>query len=158
MYEKALGVISKKVPNFKPKHIISDFEIGAINAAKKVFPGAQMHGCFFHFCQTIWRHVQAVGLQIRYNNDAMFALNIRQLMALAFVPAQDIESAFTRLCQSEFWTDNEEKEDNGKVQELLAYFEKTYIGAPSRNGRRKNPLFDPSLWSVYEVTILGKEI
>ncbi len=88
----------------------------------------------------------------------MFALNIRQLMALAFVPAQDMESAFTRLCQSDFWIDNDEKEDNGKVQELLAYFERTYIGAPSRNGRRKNPLLAPSLWSVYDVTLLGKKI
>lgn len=156
MYEKAFKVISNRVPQFKPKHIITDFEIGAINAAKSAFPTATMHGCFFHFCQSIWRHIQAVGLQSRYTSDSTFAHNIRHLLALAFMSVEEILPAFKKLMKLEFWHDNNEKDDNELVQQLLKYFENTYIGEPTRNGRRKSPLFSPSMWSVYELTLLGK--
>lgn len=38
------------------------------------------------------------------------------------------------------------------------YVESTYIGVAGRNGKRKAVLFPPELWSVHEMTILGKQI
>uniref|UniRef100_T1ITW6 MULE transposase domain-containing protein n=1 Tax=Strigamia maritima TaxID=126957 RepID=T1ITW6_STRMM len=55
-----------------PDNIISDFEIGAINAAQEVFPEANMQGCMFHLSQSIYRHVQQKGLQNRYTTDLNF--------------------------------------------------------------------------------------
>lgn len=157
MYEAAFEVIAKEVPQFKPDFIITDFEIGAIHAAQKYFPSASMHACFFHLSQSVWRHIQSIGLQSRYINDADFALNIRKLLALAFIPAEDIAKHFSELVQSKFWSDNEDDEDNAKIQILLNYFESTYIGAMARNNKRKAPLFPPTLWSVYLITTLGME-
>lgn len=152
MYEEAFKVVASHVPELKPSYVITDFEIGAINAAKKYFPLAKMHGCFFHLCQSLWRRIQQLGLQSRYTNEPNFALNVRQLLALAFVPPKDVTIRFTELCKSEFWTADP---DNVKLHELLDYFESTYIGVETRNKSRRPVTFPPTMWSVYEITILG---
>ena len=35
------------------KSIITDFEIGLINALEEVFPGVRKVGCFYHFVRAI---------------------------------------------------------------------------------------------------------
>lgn len=156
MYEEVFKVISERLPDLKPQYIISDFEIGAINAAKKYFPESKLHACFFHLGQSVWRRIQALGLQDRHTTDPDFAKNIRQLLALAFVPPNDVVKCFVTLCSSDFWMENNDP-DSGKLQELLSYFENTYIGAQGRNGRRKSVQFPPELWSVHEITVAGTE-
>lgn len=149
-----MNVIATNAPDCKPQYIISDFEVGAINAARKFFPKSKFHACFFHLCQSVWRHLQQIGLQGRYINDADFSKNVRQLLALAFVPSQDIVQLFVELCRSKFWSENDDP-DSEKVQQLLNYFESTYIGVEGRNGKRKVVQFSPDLWSVHEITVLG---
>ena len=48
-----------------------------------------------------WRKIQSIGLQSRYTDDVEFALQIRQLAALAFVPEQDV-IRFQELIESEY--------------------------------------------------------
>lgn len=91
MYEAAFEFIAKEVPQFKPD---------------------------FHNNGSIWRHIQSIGLQSRYINDPDFSLNIRKLLAFAFVPAEDIVKQFNELIESKFWSDNEEDEDDAKIQLL----------------------------------------
>ena len=52
---------------------------------------------FFHFCQCIYSNIQSIGLQRRYENDADFALQMRHLPSLAFVPVEDVVLAFEDL-------------------------------------------------------------
>lgn len=156
MYEDVFKIVSERLPDFKPDYIITDFEIGAINAATKYFPDAIMHGCFFHLCQSVWRHVQNVGLQKRYVSDAQFALGIRSLLALAFVPPEDIPSKFEELCATKFWSEDNGDVDCSKVQDLLSYFESTYIGVATRTRKKRATVsFPPALWSVYHIVLLG---
>uniref|UniRef100_T1IMI6 MULE transposase domain-containing protein n=1 Tax=Strigamia maritima TaxID=126957 RepID=T1IMI6_STRMM len=123
-----------------PDNIISDFEIGAINAAQEVFPEANMQGCMFHLSQSIYRHVQQEGLQNRYTTDLNFQFLIKQLSALAFLPANKIKRAYLQLKQL---FDNE-------AVELLIWFETYYVlGKLRLNGTRSQPQFPPALWSVY---------
>lgn len=157
MYEQAFKALLNSTPELKPKHIITDFELAAIVAAKDVFENVHVHGCMFHFCQSIWRHIQHIGLQQRYASDADFALNIRQIMALAFIPSHDVRDTFDQLCETEFWNGNENNEDFDKIQDLLNYFEMTYIGINTRTqSKRRKCLFEPDLWSSYESTITGE--
>lgn len=157
IYTQAFNEIRRLVPEFEPKHVITDFETGAINAFKSVYPIAKIHGCFFHLGQSLWRKIQNIGLAQRYSSDAEFALHVRELLALAFVPAADIPNAFSILCSSDFWKVDEEDEYSPMLQELLAYFESTYIGIETRTqATRGQAMFPPELWSVHEITILGK--
>ena len=62
--------------------------------------------------------VQELGLQGRYNDDE-FAMYVRMVMALAFVPLPDLENTFDDLC-TDF-----RNQFNNDMDGLLDYFEDT---------------------------------
>ena len=70
------------------------------------------------------RQVQSKGLITKYNQDECFRLNVKKLIALAFVPLVDVTTAF-QLIADQFDED---------ADDLLGYFEKTWIGEPKRRG------------------------
>ncbi|KFD47098.1 hypothetical protein M513_12008 [Trichuris suis] len=76
-----------------PAMVMTDFELGAINACRRVFPNARNAACYFHFAKYVWREVQKSGLAKRYCRDDNFNLKILQLTALAFLPAEEIPDA-----------------------------------------------------------------
>ena len=115
----------------RPETIITDFEMAAIQAIGDIFPNASRTGCFFHLSQNIHRRIQNAGLQEQYENDANFALQCRMLSALAFVPTADVVDAFDALSAV---LPNE-------LQEIMDYFEDTYIGRPDRRGVRRAARF-----------------
>ena len=56
----------------QPKDFMMDFEVAAINAAAAAnFPRIEKKGCFYHLTSNLWKRIQRVGLQGRYDNDAM---------------------------------------------------------------------------------------
>ena len=73
-----------------------------------------------------------------------FEYEVKKLIALAFVPEIYVEEAFTQLVQTNYYTQNEQE-----LRGLLDYFESNYIGIIMR-GIRRNPLFQKSLWNVYD--------
>lgn len=68
-----------------------DFETGLINALRQEFPGAQIRGCYFHFCQAIFRKVQALGLHVTYRENEEIRQQVRMLMAIAFLPDEMVQ-------------------------------------------------------------------
>jgi hypothetical protein len=82
----------------------------------------------FHFGQCIWRQVQSLGLKKKYQEDKPFNCKVRKLLALAFVPILDVIKAF-ELVADDFDDD---------AEDLLDYFEKTWIGEPKRRGESIN--------------------
>jgi len=82
-------------------------------------------GCLFHFGQCVWRHVQNNGLSKKYQENDDFRSNIKKLIALAYLPLDDIIKGFD-LVAAEFDDD---------ADDFLDYFEKTWIGEPKRRGK-----------------------
>ncbi|CAF4511903.1 unnamed protein product [Rotaria socialis] len=116
-------------------------EDGAVNCLVLCLMNA-ICSCLFHFGQCIWRHLQSLGLQKKYQEDKYFHWNVRKLLALAFVPVVDVIKAF------EFIADAFNDDDD---EDFIDYFEKTWIGEPKKRGvGRKNPLFTIDLWNVYD--------
>jgi hypothetical protein len=105
----------------------------AINAFLQQFPQSTVHGCFFHLSQCIWRQIQQAGLQVRYSQDAEFALQLPLLPALAFVPPNDVVDAFEQLLDSQFCVENE-----NVLLLVLNYFEDTRLGRLDRRRRRRS--------------------
>ena len=56
-----------------------------------------MKGCFYHFLSNVWKRIQNVGLQQRYNNDQELVLHLRMLCAIAFSPVADVIQGFEEL-------------------------------------------------------------
>ncbi|CAB5386890.1 unnamed protein product [Rhizophagus irregularis] len=82
--------------DLQPQFIITDFEITVINAIRE-FQGVQNKSCHFHLSQNIYRKVQELSLTVQYGTDETFSLLIHYIPALAFLPHNNIPSAFDEL-------------------------------------------------------------
>ena len=104
-----------------------------IKAFSEVFNTTTQRGCFFHFSQCIMQSIQSNNLKRRYESDAEFALSLRMLSALAFVPAHSVIEAFEELCDSNIIPP--------EAQPVVDYMEDTWIGRPDRRLVRRPPQF-----------------
>ena len=134
----------------KPVSILTDFEVGCLNSFQTVFPGAERRGCYFHHTQCIWRKLQeSPDILNNYNSDPDFALHVRQLGSLAFIPTPAVVSSFDILMATPFFNDHQRM-----LRPLTDYYQDTWIGS-RRRGRRRAPLFPHSLWNCYQATADG---
>ena len=86
-----------------------------------------------------YKRVESNGRADVYRNDDLFRTNVKMIDAIAFVPIVDVVETFERLANH--CGQNE--------QVILDYFETNYIGE-LRRGRRRPPLFEHDLCSVYD--------
>jgi len=130
-YKRVLTALIKRLPcRPRVQAVVSDFEAAVWKAVGKVLPGVQHRGCAFHFAQSVWRHVQSVGLQSAYTKDDYVNRLCRQTMSLPFLPADVIPAAFAELKAG----------DNVLLQKHLDYVRTTWI---------ESTQWQPSTWSVF---------
>ena len=131
-YVEFLQQVEQLTSAASPESIMIDFEQACINAVSQVFPQSTLVGCLFHLCKSIHRHVKSSGFQQEYLENEEFRTHIRMISALAFVPLEDIITAFNALSDI----------CHGNETTILDYFEINYIGELRRGRRRRrNPLF-----------------
>jgi hypothetical protein len=150
IYTSFLTVISNKL-NMAPRTITSDFEKALLNACQTVFPSTQLHGCFFHFKQSMFRRIQDLGLVPAYmSNDGIRKL-LKLPQVLAYIPVTHVFDTFQTL-KSEVTCPT--------ISAFYEYIENNYVGKhiESTRGRgvnkktivsRQDPVFPIELWSVY---------
>lgn len=142
-YDRLFEGLKNLKNGLRPKTIMIDFEKGVINAISKQFSDTEISGCFFNFSQAIWRHVQSCGLQAKYSEDSEFALQVRMLAALSFVPIHDGVKSFEELLDFDYYQANQD------LIPLINYFEDVWIGRIDRRNRRRRPLYPITLWNCY---------
>lgn len=91
-YKTILQQIKKAQPQYSPKKVNVDFELAAIKAVTEEFPDAKIQACNFHLKQSIIRNLNSIGLKKRYETDIKFAKEIRQMVAIAFLPEHKVNS------------------------------------------------------------------
>ena len=72
-YNKIFSTLKEHNPLLNPASIMIDYEKAALNTLTQKTQNFQ------------WRHIQALGLQQRYQNDEEFAIILKEFRALAFV-------------------------------------------------------------------------
>ena len=122
-----------------PVSVVFDFELAAIRAFQNTFPMATITGCMFPFGQCVWRKLQSEGFAQRYRDEPGFALLVKRLLALAFIPTDDVIEVFETLI-----TDPAYRE----IEVICDYMEDNFIGR-QRRGRRSPPRFAIQLWNQY---------
>lgn len=152
-YETIFNAVLSLEPNIKPRYIITDFERAAINAINKYFPESDSRGCFFHFSQSIFRHIIQIGLKTVYSEDPMFALYLRYFAALAFLPINKVVNGFELIVAEKFFEEDDSNPYNFQIQNLIEYFELTFIGRATRTQGRKQPLFPINLWNIHDLVL-----
>ncbi|KAK7898526.1 hypothetical protein WMY93_019379 [Mugilogobius chulae] len=67
MYKAMLRHIKRRVQHvtgqrWMPNKVTTDFEMAMMEALRTELPTVRSSGCYFHFCQSLWRKVQELGL------------------------------------------------------------------------------------------------
>lgn len=142
--------------NLLPTSVMMDYEKAEINAFNTVFPDATIRGCFFHFGQNLWRHIQEEKtLCNNYLSDDLedgFNINLRKFYALAFVPEADVVNLFEELLKYDFFQNSQ---NYSLLANFILYFEKNYIGIQQANGLRSPPTFAHATWNQYQAVLSG---
>ncbi len=70
------------------QRIRTDFELAVMKSVKSVYPHVKLSGCYFHFCQCIYRRIQASAhLQSQYSKATSYTrAYFKRIMALPFIP------------------------------------------------------------------------
>ncbi|RNA39675.1 hypothetical protein BpHYR1_022101 [Brachionus plicatilis] len=95
IYERFLSKI-KEALNTLPLSLTCDFEKGFMNAVDKVFQ-VPVYDSYFHFKQNMFRKIQALRLREKYNEDGSIRHELKLPQGLAFLPKEDVISAFEKL-------------------------------------------------------------
>lgn len=83
-----------------------------------------MHkGCLFHYNQSIYRRIQSLGLAKAYSEDDSVRSCCRKLMALPFLPVQEVETSFYNLRSTVDATVKKQ------LRELFLYFDNYWISS-----------------------------
>ena len=127
LYTRVLEVL-KGVLKSPPKSITSDFEQAFIQACRDVFPKASLHGCYFHFKQSMWRHVQHCGLAGEYvKKDDRIRNLLKMPQVLAFVPEGEVKDRFFEL-KDHLHLNHKDQPCYAELTRWYEYFEHNYIG------------------------------
>ncbi len=125
---------------WKPQRVVVDFEQSLMIAVHTELPLTIVSGCYFHFCQSLWRNVQNHGLSTAYRQHRRVQDVVRKVMALAFLPVLLLRQNFfvlrnsrrtQRLCRR-----------MPEIEEWLDYVQQTYID--------NNATFPAPVWNVYQ--------
>lgn len=94
IFSELKSLALQKGLKFSPKSVLCDFERAILNSISLEFPETVRKGCFFHFCQAVYRKVQELGLAGLYLRNDNFRLLVRILMSLAFLPNEEVGPTF----------------------------------------------------------------
>jgi hypothetical protein len=121
--------------HLQPQVVHCDYEMAVFNAVQLEW-GVQATGCLFHCDQSIFRHLQAIGLQVNYNTDNPPGVRkwLRRIMALPLVPPLRLPGVYQEIKQ--------QAPPIPEVPIMHQYVEQTYM---SQNGS----LFSAAQWNVF---------
>ena len=139
-----LDALKFLLPNANSEVILADFENAAQNAFRLAYPNANIKGCLFHLSQSVLRKVGHLGLKVQFESNPDFNMAVKSLSALSFFPENDVLERFLDLVDS--------FPDLDRVEELIAYFEVTYVQGRDRgHGRGRGPSrYPPQVWNHFE--------
>jgi MULE transposase domain len=120
---------------FNPQTVHCDFEAAAMNAGR-IELGVEPNGCLFDYTQSIFRHVQSLGLQVKYNTDMPPGTRkwIRRLMGLPLVPNIRIQQVYNAIVA--------QAPNLPECQAMHQYVYQTYVD-------QNNALFPCCTWNVF---------
>lgn len=109
--------VQNRLGNSSVEMVTADFEAGAWQAIREVFPHASLKGCAFHWSKAVWSHVQQPGMATTFRQRQGSHSFIKQLLALLFLPWNHIEDVFRVM----------EERAPGNLQQLMQYVRDQWI-------------------------------
>ena len=113
------------------EEVLCDYEKAVWKAIRKVFPGVNIRGCFFHWTQAVEERIKKEGLEDK-NKTAEDQRVCRLLLALPLLPHSKIGPTFASLAA----------QATGRVKLVCHYMERQWINPDA--------FFSPNTWSQYQ--------
>lgn len=91
-------------------------------------PHTKLLGCAFHYNQALYRNIQTKGLQEAYQNVEVVRQILRQIMALAFIPSDQIKKLYNGVIKPQL--NNVPKRPvslSYNLQSFLKYYESYWL-------------------------------
>ena len=112
-------VLREEPFHMNPLYLMSDFALGQIKAAIKIFPIVLYNGCFFHWSQCIWNKFQDLGLGGKgtYKKNITLLFN---LQILCFISPTKIKPLYKKI-KNKFDT-------NSATEKFFKYFSNNWLG------------------------------
>ena len=132
-YKKVLKKLKSLLPRVpQVEKVVADFEAGMWRGMLGVFPSIKIQGCYFHWTQAIRRKLGELGLLKSYNHKGNVFSFCKKIMALPFLPAEQIPGAFYGLKDLVI--------ANPPLGQLCRYVEKQWI---------TSGFYCPRRWSIF---------
>lgn len=127
------------------QYITCDFESGLLPAIRDCLQidgglWVDIIGCYFHFCQAIYRKLNEVGLSKAYLSVPALKAFVRRLMALPFVPLEHVQQVYAEIVRPVL-----HGASALKFAAFLVYFFKNWMDPDTAR-------FPPAIWNVHEVS------
>ena len=81
----------------EPHYVMLDFEAAAIDAYLHHFINIEIKLCHFHFGQNVFKKIVETGFKKQYTDDVDLKCWVKQIIALALIPPEEVEDAFVEL-------------------------------------------------------------
>jgi len=143
-YDRVIEQLKVLIPSAAPSVILTDFESSAMSAFQESYTSARVTGCYFHLCQAVIQKVQQLGMKAEYETNDVVRGMVRCLPALSHVPEDVVEEAFDLLVEG--------MPIHQHMNELISYFEHTYIRGRQLRGRNTvgPALFPIPSWNQHQ--------
>ena len=149
-YQRFIAALKMLTGDCELSRILIDFEKAALNAFTQMYSSSKTSGCYFHLCQSFNRKIGELGLKTVYENYPDFALSLKMIPALAFVPPEDVEPCFNLVIEELGKSlDQLNLEDTVAelTDDLAGYFQRTYIKGEKLGRTEKKPTFSVEIWN-----------
>ena len=123
---------------WRPPMAICDFEQAIILAIETELPNTRIGTCYFHFCQSLWRKIQELGLVTTYRRRPRARNLIRKIMAIGFLPVPLVTQNFNMLTGDRATVRLINRYHS--LRDFITYVTNTYIQGT----------FPTAMWNVYE--------
>ena len=135
-YNRMTQLVRSAWPALKPKAISTDFKIALMRSMSAAYPDAELQDCFFQLVKNLRKKIGDLQSMPRYKNEPDFALAVRMISAIAFVPPANLDDLLAELAV--YLPD--------ELMPVLTYSKNRYIGKlldllPDGRIVKKNPLF-----------------
>ena len=113
----------KRQLRLSPEEVIIDFEIAAKIAFESVFD-VKVIGCLFHFGQSLFKKLCAVGLKQSYIDNKDIQVWFKSVFCLALIPPSNVELQFELLENEMRYVLSRNINIRSKGKEFVYYFRK----------------------------------
>ncbi|XP_071941387.1 uncharacterized protein [Antedon mediterranea] len=129
-YISVLEKIGELIPKIKVKKIILGYDAELWEAFDTVFPDVVLQGCVFHWTESVYMQIVNLGLNLAFTISSPVFNQIKELLALPFIPAEQIPTVFEEIAS----------QCDQPLLPLIDYFRVVWIN---------NPQWPIISWCVY---------